>query len=134
MDWGSACVRSLAPWRYLTTLGRILETPKALGFGGFLHRDREQSGEFGTPHPELSIDVGQVRLDRAHAHEELGGDLLVRTALGGELGDALLRLGQLLFGGPPPADATELRPGLVRPQPCAELVEDRERLLERLAG
>ena len=74
-----------------------------------------------------------MRLDGAHAHEELGGDLLVRVAVGGELGDSPLRLGQLVRGRAPTADPPELRAGLLRPEAGAELLEDRERLLQRLA-
>ena len=90
--------------------------------------------ELGAADAELAVDVREVRLDRAHAHEELGGDLLVGAALGRELGDPPLGLGQLVGGRRAAADPPELRPRLLRPQPRAQLLEDRERLLERLAG
>ena len=93
---------------------------------------RRAGGELGAAHAELAVDVGKVGLDRAHAHEELGGDLLVGAALGGKFGDPPFGLGQLLGGGCAAADPRQLGAGLLRPESGAELVEDRKRLLERL--
>ena len=76
----------------------------------------------------------EVRLDRAHAHEELGSDLLVRPPLRCELGDSPLRLGQLVGGRRATADPSELCPCLLGPEAGSELLEDGERSLERLAG
>ena len=58
---------------------------------------------------ELAVDAREVRLDRADAHEELGGDLLVRAAPARELRDAMLGLGQLVGERAAPADPLELR-------------------------
>src|SRR5207344_3223522 len=65
-------------------------------------------------------------------HVQLGGNLLVGAALGGELGDSPLRLRQFVGGRPATADPPQLRAGFVGPQPRAQLLEDGERLLERL--
>ena len=69
-----------------------------------------------------------------HAHEQLGGDVLVRAARCCERGDALLGLGELVGSPAPPTDPLEFRPGLLRPERRPKLVEDRERLFERVAG
>src|SRR5947209_16538938 len=73
-----------------------------------------------------------MRLNGAHGHEQLARDLLVRAAAGDELGDAPLRLRQPVRACPP-ADACELAPRLRAPELRAELFEDRDRALDRVA-
>ena len=74
-----------------------------------------------------------MRLHGAHAHEQLGGDLLVGPPGGRELRHARLGLCELVPFGSPAADPRQLRPRLLRPQPRAELPEDRKCLLQRVA-
>ena len=105
-----------------------------LELGRFVHGCGDPPGKLGArSDAKLAVDVGEVRLDRADAHEELGRDLLVGAAAGGEFGHPPLGLGQLVGRGSAAADPPELRASPLRPEPCAQLLEDRERLLERLA-
>src|ERR1700733_6017612 len=87
-----------------------------------------QPGELGPgAQPELAVDVGEVGLDRAHAEIQGSGDLLVRSPVGRERGDAPLALAELLSGWPPAADPPQLGPRLVSPQRRGQLLEDRQR-------
>ena len=63
-----------------------------------------------------------------------GGNLLVGAAIRYELGDAPLDRGQLSPPGGAAADPRELGARSLDPDGCAELLEDRERLPERLPG
>src|SRR5262245_36703744 len=102
--------------------------------GGRIRKFRESGDErSGRTDSELAVGAGEVRLDGMHAHEERGGDLLVRAPLRGQHRNPLLGLGQLGRGALAPADPPELGSGSLLPQAGAELVEDGERLLERLA-
>ena len=74
----------------------------------------------------------EVRLDRADPHEQRRGYLLVAHSVGRELRDPRLGVCQLIPARPPAADPRQLGPRLVRPQPRAQLIEDRHRLLKRL--
>ncbi len=93
------------------------------------------SGELGArAHAELAIRARQVRLDRALGHEQLAGDLAVRAAVGCELSDPPLRLSQLVaVARSAAAEPCDLRPRALRPQRRAELLEQRERRLQRRA-
>ena len=72
-------------------------------------------------YPELPVDPRKVQLDRADAHEELGRDLLVRTAPRGQPGDPSLRLGELLLDGRlAAADPAKPAADLLDPQRRAE--------------
>ena len=82
-------------------------------------------GEPGPADAELAVDVREVGLDGAHAHEQLGGDLLVRAALGGELGDPAFGLGQLLRGGERPLIRSSSARAFSAQRARAELLEDR---------
>jgi hypothetical protein len=94
----------------------------------------EPGGEPGPADAELAVDVREVGLHGAQAHEELGGDLLVRATPSGEFGDPALGLGQVLRGSGPAADPPQLGLGLLDPQPRAEFLEDRKCLTDRFAG
>ena len=69
-----------------------------------------------------------------YGDDELGGDLLVRLALGHEIGYTLLGRRQRSRRRSASADTPELRLCPHRPERCAELLEGRERTPERLAG
>jgi hypothetical protein len=122
--------------------GWRLETGKTLGLGNFVHRfgfvgrgPLESASELGSrPNIQLAVGAGEMRLDRAEAHEELGGDFLVRSALCGEPCDPPLRLGQVVRGRRSSADSPQLRPRLLGPEPRSEVLEDGERLLERVTS
>jgi len=79
---------------------------------------------------ELAIDAREVRLHGLHAHEELSGDLLVRGAAGCEVGNPPFGGAQLSTGRAMDARSLELSLGAFAPDSCAELLEDRSRLLE----
>src|SRR5438094_3771361 len=64
---------------------------------------------------ELGIDTGQVRLNGAHAAHERSGDLLVRQALGDELGDTPLCRSQLPTHRCSAPDPRKLRRGSLGP-------------------
>ena len=117
----------------------MVATPKTLGldglapcFGGSTLSRAEPGGELCAADAELAVDVGEVGLDRAQPHVQLGGDLLVRAALGGELGDPPFRLGQLLRGGGASADPAQLGTRPLRPQGGAEILEGSKGLVELL--
>jgi hypothetical protein len=57
---------------------------------------------------ELAVCASQVRLDSFGAHEQLGGDLTVAEARGGEFRNPALRGCQLAGRGVPRAEAGEL--------------------------
>src|SRR5690242_34338 len=68
--------------------------PEESGVSLHLREPRPQLG--ARADAELAVDAGDVRLDGLRAHEQLSGDLAVRQAGGGELGDAALALGQVV--------------------------------------
>src|SRR5918994_1767462 len=111
-------------------------TGPTLRLSGFARSNSEPRCELGPrPDPQLPVGPREVSADRVHADEELGSDLLVGATLGRERGDPLLHLGQLLLGGAAPAaDPPQLGACLLRPERRAESLEDRQRLLERVAG
>src|SRR5581483_8479906 len=82
---------------------------------------------------ELPLDLGEVPLHGTYAREQLGRDLLVRPAGGDQLGDAPLGRRELAGRPRASADALELATSSVGPETRAELLEDRERLLQGFA-
>src|SRR5947209_1815248 len=82
---------------------------------------------------ELRVCTRQRRLDRVHADGQLRRGLLVRSAVGDERGNTLLRGRQVVAGGSAAADPPQLSARLRGPKRCAELVEDGERLVQCLA-
>jgi hypothetical protein len=72
--------------------------------------------------------------DRLGAEEQQVSDLTVGATLGDQLGDATLGRGQRPRAWRAAADPGELGGGPGRPQPRTKPVEQRQRLLERLAG
>ncbi len=108
---------------------------KSLGLGRrcpHFHQRRLQRG--ARADPELSVGAGQVRLDRAQAHEELSCDLFVRVTGSRELGDSVLGLRKLIRAWTAPGDPRQLGAGLMGPRSRRALLEDRDGLLERLTG
>ena len=75
----------------------------------------------------------EVRLDGTYAHEERGGDLLVREPLHREVDDAALAGRQLAVRRPPSADAVELGSRLPGPTLRTAVLEHDCRLLQRRA-
>src|SRR6478609_9886751 len=74
-----------------------------------------------------------MRLDRPLAQEQGGGDLLVRATLRNEVGDTPFGCRQAFFADAA-SDPTELRTRLVDPGGGPELLETRERRLDRVPG
>src|SRR6266540_481871 len=64
---------------------------------------------------ELTVDAGEIRLDRLRAHEQLRGDLPVRQPGGGEVSNELFRFGQVAARSPP-GGAVKLGARALRPQ------------------
>src|SRR6266511_6368883 len=83
-------------------------------------------------HAQLLVDPREVAFDGAGGDEELRGDVLVRPALGDELGDSAFGLGQFARCDAY-ADAGALRTCPLRPERSRKLVEDRDRRVECLA-
>ena len=79
---------------------------------------------------ELPEDVREMALDRAIGEEQSSGNLAVRLALGNEHGDALLGGCERAGRRCPAADPLELRPRALGPERGADVLEDRERLLQ----
>src|SRR5262249_3594795 len=102
-------------------------------FGGALRTYESRSKRAAGADTELAIDAREVGLDRADAHEECRGDFLVRAALDGEVGDALLCLGEPFRAWGPAANPPELRTGLGAQDRGPEPLEDGKRLLEHVA-
>src|SRR6266511_5942648 len=82
---------------------------------------------------ELGVDPGELRLDRLRRHEQRRGRLLVRAALGDELGQAALGHGETAAGRRAAGDSRDLRPRPLGPERRTEGLEARECLLKRLA-
>src|SRR5262245_23977374 len=118
--------------------GEIAETRRlrrAVLWADALRPVVQPAGELGARvDPELRVRVGEMRLNRAHGHEHLRCDFLVRQAARDQFGDALFAGGERAAGGgAAPADPLQLRAGRVSPAGAAELLERRSRLLERPA-
>src|SRR3954447_14436020 len=104
--YGRAPATGARPLSWLTHVGwrlaqRLIRGPL---FGLFVESVREFRPR---PDAQLRVDLRQVPLDRARRDEELGGDLLVRAALGDERSDAPLGRGQLVGARPAAADPGE---------------------------
>ena len=87
---------------------------------------------------ELAVRVRQVNLDRLRSHVELLGDLAVGKAVGGEVGDALLRRRQRADAAEriaawPRARGAQLGPRSLLQRAGAAHGGELERLVERLA-
>jgi len=83
---------------------------------------------------ELPVNAREVAPHRAGAHEQGVRDLLVRASGCGKPSDPSFDLGELASSRTTPAHPGELGPGPVGPERRAELLEDREGVLERLPG
>src|SRR5262245_51751965 len=82
---------------------------------------------------ELGVDARQVAFHGLRRDDERGRDLLRGEARGDEVGDAALGRGQTARRRRTAAEARELRLRLGGPERRAQLLEDRERGVERLA-
>ena len=85
------------------------------------------------PDAELPEDAREMPFDGAVGEEERCRDLAVRLALGDERGDALLGGRERARRRRAAADPLQLGACALRPERRADPLEDRERLLERLA-
>src|SRR5207247_11131372 len=82
---------------------------------------------------ELAVDANEVGLDRLAAEEQGACHLLVREAAGDELCHLALGWCQLAARRGSTADAAHFAPSPFGPEPGPELLEDRQRRLQRLA-
>ena len=95
---------------------------------------RQSRAELGTrTDAELLVDAGEVRLDGLRADERRFRDLPIRHPGRRQLGDPALALGQLIRGSMTEAEPGDLVPRALRPRRRAQLLEDRERLGQRVS-
>src|SRR5205807_659422 len=96
--------------------------------GSAAARRRQTRSELASrANAELPVGACEVRLDRAHAHEQLGGDLSVAPSGCGELRNALLGLRQFVRGTGTEADACTLYARAVREELNARSLEHLDR-------
>src|SRR4051812_38789455 len=80
---------------------------------------------------QLAVDARQVRLDGLGADEQLRGDLAIGHPLGRQLGDPVLRRGQVRAVAQPRAHPAELGARPLGPEACPQPLEGAQRLAER---